>query len=151
MNAKSIAVAIVCLIVLIGGFMLLPSGGKDESSNDLSEKYGRNQKSFGEKDLADAPVRPNGNQAEKNKEGDALMVDRNENMISENRAIEIAKKANSMEYATDKPIKVTEKNGKYIVIFPFRDLNPGERGPDYAAKITIDSHTGEILEILGGS
>lgn len=72
--------------------------------------------------------------------------------ISDYAAVRAARKA-VRGYATLTPgagVRVKEDNGRIVVEFA-RHNAPGERGPDYEARVTLDAQTGEVLEILGGS
>jgi hypothetical protein len=74
--------------------------------------------------------------------------------ISRDQAIAIAKKANVMDYDQTQPVEIERVDDNYIVTFPLdMSAEPGTRyrGPDYAAKFWIDAKTGEITEALGGS
>ena len=72
--------------------------------------------------------------------------------ISSARALEIARERirGRADYDKRKPAQVRRLRGCYRVTFPF-DLPKGALGPDYAARVTVDAETGEILQMLGGS
>lgn len=73
-------------------------------------------------------------------------------MITQDEAIEIAKKAikGSITPQQNAPIEVELKNDQYIVVFVCI-WPPGTRGPDFSARVTIDAHSGRVLEILAGA
>jgi uncharacterized membrane protein YkoI len=148
-KSKCIAGAMVGVAVITVALLLL-SVEKKNIINGRPEEQEQGHDTLSSNDQADPSTHHNSSQIESIKTDDAKRVDANENMISENRAIEIAKGAHSMQYAKDQPIGVAVVNGNYVVTFPI-ELKPRELGPDYAAKVTINSHTGEVLEVLVGS
>ncbi len=77
-----------------------------------------------------------------------------DSFISKERAVEIAKGVNRMDYDRDGTIEVELLDNQYIVTFPVdKSTEPGTRyrGPDYAARYWIDAKTGEVLRRLRGS
>ena len=74
------------------------------------------------------------------------------NLITEDKAVEIAKDAikGRMEYDETGKITVEQEEGQYIVTFPYK-LPAGWLGPDYAARVSIDSKTGKVIKLLVGS
>lgn len=74
-------------------------------------------------------------------------------MVSREDAIEIARESieGHFKYDETREIQAELKDGQYIVTFPFRELGPTERGPDYAAQVWVDAWTGDILKLLAGS
>lgn len=42
-----------------------------------------------------------------------------------------------------------EREGTTVVVTFVHATQPGERGPDFDAKVTLDEVTGELVEILG--
>ncbi len=72
-------------------------------------------------------------------------------LITEDKAIEIAKKAiQGHNYDKTGKITIELKEEQYIVTFPFK-LPPNSLGPDYAARVWIDSKTGKVIKLLSGS
>ena len=73
-------------------------------------------------------------------------------MITQDEAIKVAKKAikGIIKPQKNAPIEVKLKNGQYIVVF-VSVWPPGTLGPDFAAKVTLDASSGQVLEILGGA
>ncbi len=73
-------------------------------------------------------------------------------MITTAEAIDIARKAakGKAELDAHGPLTVNTINGRYVVTFVHVNP-PGVRGADFDAKVTIDAHSGQVLEILGGS
>jgi hypothetical protein len=84
---------------------------------------------------------------------DMRRSDVNKNLITEDKAIEIANDAIKGRANYDKTGKITVKlkEKQYIVTFPFKKTTPASLGPDYAARVWIDSKTGKVLKLLGGS
>ncbi|MBO4630436.1 MAG: PepSY domain-containing protein [Lentisphaeria bacterium] len=72
-------------------------------------------------------------------------------IISESEAIDIALKANMLNYDKAGKIRVTLERGIYTVILPCHPLPPNSVGPDFAAKIKIDAKTGKVISIMAGS
>ena len=72
-------------------------------------------------------------------------------IISESEAIDIALKANMLNYDKAGKIRVTLERGIYTVILPFHPLPRNSIGPDFAAKIKIDAKTGKVISIMAGS
>lgn len=73
-------------------------------------------------------------------------------MISEEAAVHAAREAirGHVELSEGGEIRVEVEDERVIVEFR-RPLVPGERGPDYDARVTLDAMSGEVLDILGGS
>ena len=70
--------------------------------------------------------------------------------ISREKALEIARKANMMNYDKSQEIRIYLAGGIYTIIFPIK-LPPGALGPDYAAKIEIDAKSGKVISVMAGS
>jgi len=72
--------------------------------------------------------------------------------ISDAAAVEAARKAirGHVTLPGNAEVRITADDDRVVVEFPRRNA-PGERGPDYEARVTLDARTGEVLEILGGS
>jgi hypothetical protein len=72
--------------------------------------------------------------------------------ITHAAALEIADEAvrDHVTIADAAPVRIMD-DGEHIVIEFTRPLAAGERGPDYAARVTLDAQTGVILEILSCS
>jgi uncharacterized membrane protein YkoI len=67
-------------------------------------------------------------------------------MITEERAIEIARKEAGISIKPDAPVEVKLENEKYIV--EFKSVWPkGTLGPGFV-RITIDAQSGEVLQRL---
>lgn len=73
-------------------------------------------------------------------------------MISRSGAVDIARKLikGTVSYDKNLPVDVKLKDGRYRVTFPV-SLPKGTRGPDYAARVTIDGMSGKVLKALSGS
>ena len=69
-------------------------------------------------------------------------------MIDHDEAVRIARQAvdGVLDVPDDSPAEVA---CELTVTFP-TDLEPGVRGPDHHARVTIDGVSGEVIEILGG-
>ena len=91
---------------------------------------------------------------QKTKEDDVLQT---AYTISDETAIAIAKRfVGDLDYHQNKKIKVERRlhwtSNKKIIRVTFPSNHPEEaQGPDYAAKVTIDADTGELIDILGSS
>lgn len=72
--------------------------------------------------------------------------------LTSEQAVQAARDAlaGKVNVPEDAPVKVDHSEGAYVVVFPFPS-SPGMLGPDFYAKVTVDSATGEVREILGGS
>lgn len=53
-----------------------------------------------------------------------------------------------LEVDPDGEVTVERADGVVVVTFVHAG-QPGERGPDFDAKVTLDEATGELVEILG--
>lgn len=72
-------------------------------------------------------------------------------MITEEAAIQAARKAieGKVTLQRGSPVTVQRVKDRYIVTFVY--INPPDTaGPDYAAQVTLDANTGEVLGILVG-
>jgi hypothetical protein len=73
-------------------------------------------------------------------------------LITSEEAIDIARRATvgkaTLEHGA--PISVERENDRYVVTF-VHENPPGVRGPDYDAKVTINAHDGNVIDILGAS
>lgn len=72
--------------------------------------------------------------------------------IDEKHAITLARQAveGKISIPADAAVTAIEQEGRWTVTFKM-ELEPGVRGPDYHARVVLDAHSGEILEILGPS
>ena len=70
--------------------------------------------------------------------------------ISKEKALEIARKVNMMNYDKSQEVRIYLKGGVYTIIFPIK-LPPGALGPDYAAKIEINAKSGKVISVMAGS
>ena len=93
-----------------------------------------------------------GNSLDKAPEEDDRAVEHEPSPISRDEALRIAREAveGTYEYDHDGEIVVALDGGQYIITFPV-DLPEGSLGPDYAARVTIDARSGEIIQLLVGS
>jgi hypothetical protein len=77
--------------------------------------------------------------------------------LDDQRATELARKAivGKVQSDDDAPITVTRVRKLFrhtMVIVEFgASTPPGTRGPDFAARVTIDDKTGEVKDIQAGS
>ncbi len=72
------------------------------------------------------------------------------NVITKNRAIEIARNAVSgVKLPGDESISVALTDGRFVVTWKLQHERPFPSA-DYAAKVTVDAQTGEVLQVLGG-
>ena len=67
-------------------------------------------------------------------------------MISQDEAIDIARKEAGTSIKPDAPVEAELKEGRYIVEFK-SVWPPGTRGPDFV-RITIDANDGSVIERL---
>jgi len=74
-------------------------------------------------------------------------------MITETEALAIARKAIEGKIEPEKgaPVKVEQQGDHYVVTFTHIPSSPNERGPDYAAQVTLDARTGKVLKVYAGS
>lgn len=72
--------------------------------------------------------------------------------IGSERALEIARRAiaGKVELTSPGSVEVERKGRAYVVTFK-RNNPPGVRAADYDARVAIDAHTGDVIELLGGS
>lgn len=72
----------------------------------------------------------------------------NKKWITEDKAVEIAKEAikGKLRYDESGEIIVEQEEGQYIVTFPVK-VRPHVLGPDYAARVWVDSETGRVSGI----
>jgi len=79
-----------------------------------------------------------------------IIIEVTEQLIAENEAIELAKKAciGRLEVPPDAPVVVELKDKVYIVTFKTQ-WPKGTLGGDYYARVSVDAASGEVLEILG--
>jgi uncharacterized membrane protein YkoI len=72
--------------------------------------------------------------------------------ISDDAAVRAARKAvrGHVTLTRGGEVRVENEDDRVVVEFVRRNA-PGERGPDYEARVTLDARTGEVLDILGGS
>jgi uncharacterized membrane protein YkoI len=47
-------------------------------------------------------------------------------------------------------VRIEEEDDRIVVEFG-SPTPPGQRGPDYEARVTVNAQTGEVIDILGGS
>lgn len=71
--------------------------------------------------------------------------------ISSEWAVEAARSAarEHVEVSEDAEVRIEEADDTVAVEF-LRTNAPGERGPDYEARVLLDARTGEVVQILGG-
>lgn len=120
-------------------------GGKmiSGSTSEKIKSYKNLMKKFAESNYAVI----NGKVA-KVSQGPALTSIQTEEMEIANKALNVLKGKISVPEGAKTTIQLDE--GHYVIVFENK-LPEGTRGGDYSAKVVIDSKTGEILEILGGS
>jgi hypothetical protein len=75
--------------------------------------------------------------------------------LDDQHAIDLARKAivGKAKSDDDAPITVTHKRNMLhkLVIVEFGAYNPpGTRGPDFAARVTLDAKTGEVKDLQVG-
>ncbi len=72
--------------------------------------------------------------------------------ISREAAVDAAREAAGQHVVIPEGGEVRiEEGDAHLVVEFVRPRTPGERGPDYEARVTVDARTGEVLDILGGS
>lgn len=72
--------------------------------------------------------------------------------ISDDEAVRAAREAVAGHVTLTEGAGVSVENEDDRIVVEFaRHNEPGERGPDYEARVTLDARTGEVLDILGGS
>lgn len=77
--------------------------------------------------------------------------------MDDQKAIELARKAivGKVQSDDDGAITVTRRRKGFfrtLVIVEFgASTRPGERGPDFAARVTLDGRSGEVKDIQAGS
>jgi hypothetical protein len=72
--------------------------------------------------------------------------------ISHAAAVDAARKAIQGKVTLTQPgeVRVSDDGDRIVVEFTRRNA-PGERGPDYEARVTLDARSGQVIEVLGGS
>lgn len=72
-------------------------------------------------------------------------------VTSDAQAIALARQACAGKVAVPADVEpsVARRGDMVVVTFP-TSLPPGTRGADYHARVTIDTSTGRVVEVLGG-